>query len=263
MKRRLLIITNDGGREDYLAGVNVDKGNYIRFFRSPEGGSWEGDEMLVPQTDSFTTNSFREYIRILNNNEHIDYWLIVFCGHGGIYNNHETFFDFYNNDLIGEFEIRELLSDSRCLLIADSCRVLPVMESGGQMEQRLFSSRIKDNRYKNQSKAIYNQKIMEIPRGSFFRGYAASLYQGAQEIPFGLGGRYSYNLLLSAQREIQILKLLHLKKRNMVEQVLSFSYIHAKTRDRVRSETGGQQIPVYYTARINQPPFCVVPNYSL
>jgi len=133
MNRRLVIITNDGGRQDYLAGVKADKDNYIKYFKSPAGGAWEEDEMFIPGTDVCTPSLFKQYVRKQDAIEHIDYWLIVFCGHGGINELGETFFDFYNDNLMGEIEIRNMFSDSRCLLIADSCRSLPLLEDGGRL----------------------------------------------------------------------------------------------------------------------------------
>lgn len=259
MNRRLVIITNDGGRQDYLAGVKVDKSNYIKYFKSPAGGAWEEKEMLVPKTDEFTPSLFKLYVQEQEAIVHIDYWLIVFCGHGGINGLGETFFDFYNDNLIGEIEIRNMFINSRCLLIADSCRSLPLLEDGGRLDERNFSMIIGDRCYRNQCRELYNSQIMKIPSGAFFRGYAASPDQSALEQENGLGGKYSYNLLSVAVQESNVLYLQHLKNQFLNEHVISFSYIHEKAAKQVNKETKGMQLPVYYSPRVHQPPFCVIP----
>ena len=38
MSRRLITILNDGGRANYLPGVEHDARNYLDFFHLPEGG---------------------------------------------------------------------------------------------------------------------------------------------------------------------------------------------------------------------------------
>lgn len=47
MSRKLILITNDGGRGNYLPGVVSDAQNYLAFFHLPEGGLWSDDEIKV------------------------------------------------------------------------------------------------------------------------------------------------------------------------------------------------------------------------
>ena len=51
MKRRAILIFNDGGPSNYLPGVKVDKANYLKFLKSPEGGAWEDSEIKVYDND--------------------------------------------------------------------------------------------------------------------------------------------------------------------------------------------------------------------
>lgn len=47
MKRKAILIFNDGGPENYLPGVSIDKSNYLNFLKSPEGGAWDDSEICV------------------------------------------------------------------------------------------------------------------------------------------------------------------------------------------------------------------------
>ena len=53
MNRRLILITNSGA-DDELAGVTIDKENYLNFFQSPAGVAWEDGEIILLDKPSLT-----------------------------------------------------------------------------------------------------------------------------------------------------------------------------------------------------------------
>ena len=53
MRRKLYLIISDGGGNTPLRGVHIDKDNFLNFFKSPEGGAWKDDEILVFENNNF------------------------------------------------------------------------------------------------------------------------------------------------------------------------------------------------------------------
>ena len=258
----LIIITNDGGPSDYLPGVVADKEKYTNFFTSNEGGGWDSNEVLIPDTNKFSTKDLQQYVKCEEKRSHVDYWLIVFCGHGGMDNKGVTFFDFYNEDFISERKIKSMFSNSRCLLIADSCRPSPYLNLKTITESRISDGKNNQTSYRKKCQMIYNQQIERIPVGGFFRAYASSFDYGAEEISDTCGGCYSYYLIQCAKEQINKEKKNrreNLFDREICNEVFSIGYIHRNAKRMVLQSTEGRQHPEYLTARIPQPPFCVIP----
>lgn len=260
MNRRLLIMTNDGGTADFLAGVATDMDNYLHFFQSDEGGAWEDEEIYVPQTSKLTVRTFASYVQ--RQTCHIDYWLIVFCGHGGLDNKGRTFFVLSEKENLYEQDLFALMGNSRCLLIADSCRTIPIYEQGGRIaRQQMFSSTVRQSGYRERCRALYNSQIMRIPEGIHSKAYAASLFQASEDLGKAKGGCYSYNLLLAAKNNIRAIKIARISHpENNADKILSMGWIHMQAKEQVERGTWGKQSPVYSTSRTAQPPFCVVPK---
>ena len=59
MRRKLYIIKSDGGGNTHLRGVHNDKDKFLNFFKSPEGGAWMDDEILVFENNDFDLNILR------------------------------------------------------------------------------------------------------------------------------------------------------------------------------------------------------------
>ena len=142
MNRKLVLIISDGGGNTPLRGVHIDKDNYLNFFKSPEGGAWKDEEIKVFDNNDFDKEWIHS-ISLVGRLEHhpIDYFLIVYCGHG--------FTDQYRNI---HFQVRtdcdlklddmlEVVGQTRCLVIADSCRAVYRLDEGGRIgDMRLFST---------------------------------------------------------------------------------------------------------------------------
>lgn len=151
--------------KDYLPGVQHDRAGYQSIFRSCYGGAWEDDEIKCPEINGMTRNHLLNYINNVERERHVDYWLIVFCGHGGADRNGMTYFQLSPNDnAILVNEIEKKVANSRLLLIADSCRALPMFESGGSILRMIpFSDSMDTPNYRIRCSQMYNAKIASTP----------------------------------------------------------------------------------------------------
>ena len=253
--RRLIIITNNGGKENYLPGVAFDKHNYLDFFHLPEGGYWNNDEIRLYENNCSET-VLSSYVLSLRTNGQLDYVVMVFCGHGYTNELGMQMFELSPGYDISKQRICQIMQYTRCLMIADSCRrIVPLAEGGRMPQTRIFSQSHAHDDYKNACRRIYNEKFLSVQVGSFSLGNSASFNQAAGED--NNGGLYSCELLKKAKDEI-------IRKKNecraaYYEPIISFSYIHSLARESVMAKTNNQQVPDYATLRGNQPPFVVVP----
>lgn len=266
MNRRLIIITNDGGKEDFLAGVSVDRQCYINYFTSPEGGAWERNEMFIPSTNTCSPAMLYLYMLKQEALRHVDYWLIVFCGHGGATPDGKTYFSFQNGKKCFEEQIFKFRTGSRILLIADSCRSLPEYREGGTLEQSIYccESVSGDDLYRDLCRNIYNEKVAQVPQGSVTRGYASAFTECAEEFDDGTGGYYSQSLMVTAKVEIyDALRRRIAASRTFNTEIASFSWIHTQAKQKVIELSKGKQNPTLITSRTSQLPFYVVPQLLL
>lgn len=261
MNRKLLIITNDGGKEDYLPGIKHDKDRFMNFFSSCYGGAWEENEIYCHFTNSMSRKTLLEFFKIVEGQSHVDYWLIVFCGHGGADGQGRTYLQLSPNDkAIYINEIENTLANSRLLLIADSCRSLPMMESGGSIPRTImFSDSTDMSAYRDRCRIMYNNNITSTPSNLHTIGYAAQLGQYAKELENGGGGHYSQSLLDCAKRQIDI--AINHRDDGDYEfngEIASFSFVHDCAKNMVYSRTQGKQLPQLSIPRTEQLPFWVV-----
>lgn len=262
MNRRLIIISNDGGHEDFLPGVQHDRFGYLRFFRSCYGGAWGTNEILCPEINGMTRNDLLSYIDDVEREGHVDYWLIVFCGHGGADENGMTYFQLSPNDnTILVNEIEQKVANSRLLLIADSCRSLSMFESGGRIPNNVPFPDAMDTPYRIRCRLMYNEKIASTPFNQHTIGYAARLGQYASELDNGCGGQYSQALLECAKKQINTTIRHRDEPESMFNGVFaSFSYVHSCAQNLVNIRTKGRQLPQIEMPRTRQLPFWVVPK---
>ena len=257
--RRLIIITNNGGEGNYLPGVAIDKQNYLDFFRQPEGGGWQAGE-IQRYANTCSLAVLRAYLLDPRKKGTIDYVVIVFCGHGYTNRYGQLMFELSPGNEASLEQIKSLVSMTRCLMIADSCSSVVLLEQGGVLpkpRERLFSRSQVLAQYAAECRRIYDEKFMAMTVGSFCIGKAATTCQASNETDTA-GGRYSYELLLAARNAIQQKKGIRLSGSGH-EPVSCFPFIHSIARDAVSRKTKGEQTPECQTSRGNQPPFVVVP----
>lgn len=266
MNRKLIIISNDGGKEEFLPGVKVDVQNYINYFTSSEGGAWDyHSEMKVPETGKFTPTMLKFYMKEEERKQHVDFWLIVFTGHGEATPQGESYFYFTNQHICYESQIIQATRNSRCLLIVDSCRSLPKYEEDSVIQRTVYFCESQDSNklYRIICRNEYNELVSRVPVGSIQKGYATQFTKTAGEHEDGTGGYYSLSLLKTAYAEIdKAHETRRLSPKTFNGDNASFSWVHTQAKDKVVFLTDGNQIPVLYSSRTCQFPFYVVPDLS-
>lgn len=142
MRRKLYLIISDGGGNAPLRGVHIDKENFLNFFKSPEGGAWKDDEILVFENNDFDLDIIKiNDLTARINKKPIDFYLIVFCGHGFTDQNHQINFEVRQDFQLNLDDLLGAVARSRCLVIADSCRAIYHLQEGGRIaDVRLFST---------------------------------------------------------------------------------------------------------------------------
>lgn len=246
--RHLFIISNDGGPWNFASGVNCDAENYLSFFRSNSGGAWEDNEITVFRNNCTAAILESNILQCRMAASH--YFLIVFVGHGYCQPDREVMFELNpGGDDISLTRIRDMVYYQKCLMIADSCEVvpksqLPLIES----RQRMFSQG-GVLRSREEYRELYNQAIIDMPLHTFVFASACSFGEAARDIDHE-GGLYSLNLLRSART---------IDKDTSVTGVTGIGYPHEMARQVVVEETQGEQTPriTGILRGIQQPPFLV------
>lgn len=262
-RRRLIIISNTGGQGNYCGSVVYDYDNYLSFFQSPEGGYWNKDTEIIDfRVNECSFNELEQRIRKELSEGEVFYWLVVFAGHGWENNKYDTRLELHPcSDIRNDISInwfREKFAESRCLLIADCCRVKCdlLVENRIYCKKQMFSHCQDSESYKKQCLELYNNQIRKLSKGLFQIGYAASFGQGADNRIEDDGGLYSYNILNEAKKQIDKNK----SEESSRNTVISFSYIHSLAKTEVIQQSKGKQIPQLIYERGYQPPFCVIPK---
>lgn len=268
MNRRLVIVSNSG-KDKNLAGINQDVANYVNFFRKPEGGLWdftEGGDADCFDTNSIDADEYLDYLSCISENETIDFWVLVFAGHGGSDPDKVDVLEIcpeqkgVNSDCSFR-EIRQAIGrKARAVLITDCCRVLiSKYQEGGRISESLFSATtLESDEYAENCLNLYNSHFMKVPEGTMF--IAQSCSYGESAGGSSRGGLYSYQLLKQAESIIKSQKE-HYNKPDYPGTVFSLSYVHALASPMVinlAANKGNEQHPEYSAPRCNQPPFCVI-----
>lgn len=245
MKKRLIIIYNEGTiGKNYLKGVLKDVENYQEFFTSLEGGAWLSEEIKI-----FHKPNISQLFDHINKNVDSEYFMIVFCGHGGSLDE-DTILELNNKDDLPLSKLYSWVSHTRNLIICDCCRVAPTIEPITEshiIKTKMFS---KDISRTNIIKArmAYHKAIRLTDYTISTIGFAASLGEKAGESV--KGGYYSYSLLKAAAAAV--------RNPNFVEDTITFLDCHYMAESAVEHLSRGRQHPDYYTTRDkNQLPFVV------
>ena len=262
INRRLIIIANTGGEDNYCGSVIEDRKNYLRFFQSPEGGYWSENEIIAPEPNFWTKEKLFKVIDEHEEEGIINYWLIVFVGHGWENEVNNPYIELYPNapveDDLPIQLLKDRLSNSVCLMIADCCRsnyLITERLEESVSRVRMFSRGGKLG-YNLRCRILYNRQIAKLRHGLFVLGTASSFGEAAKNMPTGEAGMYSYCLLTSAYDYIE-----KSAKENAEDKIAAFSYIHTLARPHVVSKSKNVQHPELYYERGFQPPFCVIPKW--
>ena len=249
MNRKLILISCDNGGQGYLPGVAIDIDRYNRFFRSSRGGAWRDEEIRMFPNTSRTI--LHEYILMTENARHVDYWLIVFCGHGRVDINGNTQLLLSQDNEVCELEIYTWVTNSRCLIIGDCCRERRVLQGDQLIQEHLM--RGNDDLDSEASRDAYNSYIRQSPAGMHCSAYAVSAGETAGET-IRHGGIYSYCLMNAcsafANQNGGIIEPFH-------PSIISFENVHSSAARNVEMLTHNEQHPIS-SGNICRLPFVVV-----
>lgn len=255
MKRKAILIFNDGGPSNYLPGVKIDKANYLKFLKSPEGGAWEDSEIKVYDNDC-SKELLLNYINTFRLAEQIGYWLIIFSGHGYVNSQGETILELSPDRECSVNEIKKATQYSRRLLIADSCRkVYHAITDSLKRELKLFSDTTANSTYRQRCKDLYLNQLEKVYSDSFNAAYAAEYNQYANDDDT-TGGYYSSELLKAASTMIEGRKASYRSD----DYVVPFKNVHKIAKEAVEAKSHGAQVPVTEGYWLDTIPFVVVPR---
>lgn len=266
MVRKLLLIISDGGGNSPLRGVHIDKENFLNFFKSPEGGAWKDEEINVYDENNFDLQILKATdITARLDKQPVDFYLIVFCGHGFTDENNQIYFEVRPNTSLKLEELLSTVAKSRCLVIADSCRAIYRLQEGGRIaNQRLFSTsaEARNSGYFELCHTMYNKLIELTPSTMQLVYFSNSYNETADENPRD-GGVYCHELLTATKRKIN--KIHDVQKHDSESYYVSIDEIHQEAAATVINKTNGRQHPeIYKNCRSKARfPFIVVPHWQL
>ena len=266
MRRKLYLIISDGGGNTPLRGVHIDKDNFLNFFKSPEGGAWKDDEILVFENNDFDLKILE--INDLNarvDEKPIDFYLIVYCGHGFTDQHNQIHFEVRPDECLKLNDLLGAVAQSRCLVIADSCRAIYHLQEGGRIaDLRMFSTSedARNSAYADLCREMYNDLIEATPSTMQVVYFSNSYGETADENPRD-GGVYSHELLTAAKRKKEEFETLQHTNNN--SNYATIDEIHAEAAGMVVNKTHGRQHPeIYLNCRSKtRLPFVVVPHLQL
>lgn len=261
MKRRLVIISYDGGEENLLPDLQYDINNYISFFSMPEAGAWDKEEIryLISPSISKLENRFKTW-RILG----IEFYVIIFTGHGYCDERRNRYIQLNDEEDYAVEQLKTLVGEkSRSLFISDSCGTVwtPAQEAiqDSIQEQREFSSG--DVNYRGICRFKYEERLSDIPEGTFMEVYSSAFDEGALYDEDKYHSIYSYFLLKAARERIKEKRTMK-KTTPFYREYTSFTFIHEIAKRTVQNITKGKQNPVCVIEKGVQFPFLVVPKVS-
>lgn len=266
MRRKLYLIISDGGGNTPLRGVHIDKDNFLNFFKSPVGGAWKDDEISVFDKNNFYLEALKINDLTARVNKHpIDFYLIVFCGHGYTDQNHQIIFEVRQDFQLTLDDLLGAVARSRCLVIADSCRAIYHLQEGGRIaDVRLFSTSedARNSVYAKICRDWYNYLIELTPPTMRFVCFSNSYGETADEDSRD-GGVYCHELLTMAKRKKE--EFQNLQQHNINSYYATIDEIHAEAADMVVKKTFDRQHPeILKSCRsLARFPFVVVPHLQL
>lgn len=205
--RRLILIANNGAKDNFLPAVTLDMQHWRSYFTSPEGGAWRDYEIKF-----YDNNCTKEILyKYITDNLFVDIWQIIFCGHGYAqrYANGfiETILELSPENECSVSIIKEWLCKKRCLLIADSCRKVchksnKVFDNLNTCMQQKKLAESDNEQYLKVCRELFVEHAFGDGKPYFVEGYATSLNECAHDDD-GTGGYYSSCLILKAMEKIE------------------------------------------------------------
>ena len=185
MTRKAIMIGSPGPKNsvNYLKGVDTDLHHFIRFLKSPIGGSWEDNEI----TGLYKCPS--ENLIELFQSTYTDFLLVYFSGHGQ-QNLKETKIAINDSESISVSQLISIIKAPKALIIIDTCRKVSDEEYSSISGPEYLSFQSALNQANSSEK--YMQIISESTDGISI-AYACSVGEISNDTE--LGGDYTYSLL--------------------------------------------------------------------
>ncbi|TGX82113.1 hypothetical protein E5358_08630 [Palleniella muris] len=222
IKRRLLIIPNDGGTGNHLNGVAKDIENTVSFFTSNEGGAWETSEIVrLPNRPLLSVVKTALY----DARKTADYVLVIFTGHG--YETPDGIIKFELNNLasISIGDIRSVISPVPLLIIGDCCRVIykeRIFEAKSQIRMFSHGGAVQPREYYRRQ---YDNALSALQPDAFQYGLSCSRDESSQDT--SSGGLYLTSLYETAGRVASA----ELNDTSFI--IRSFAYVHDRAEQAV------------------------------
>lgn len=167
MNRRFVLIISDGTGSNLcqIQGIHIDERIYLSFFRSPEGGAWTEEEILKYNQNNLKLDYLEsELEEAKQSGTPIEYVLIVYSGHGYTDLQGNIHFKVAPDSSLGLNDLLSAVEDTRCLIIADSCRTVNFSTATEKSSYLFFAlSRLFDDHYNNLCREKYNEMILATP----------------------------------------------------------------------------------------------------
>lgn len=168
MARHLLLITYDGGPSNFLPGVERDHENYLRFFKSSVGGSYQNQE-IVDICNVCSHTYLDTLIASIRQHDMAPVWLIVFSGHGHGRTNGDSVMSMGPNFDCSVDRLMRMLCPNPCLVIADCCRKIeatfPKYKSFLKANFNIaFATAFDDFAVEDDSGGLYTQSLLKSSR---------------------------------------------------------------------------------------------------
>ena len=169
--------------KQYLNGVDIDLHHFLRFLKSPIGGSWEDNEI----TGLFKCPS--ENLIELFQSMDTDFLLVYFSGHGQ-QDLKETNIAINDSESLSVSQLISIIKALKALIIIDTCRKVSGEEYSSISGPEYLSFQSALNQANSSEK--YKQLISESTDGISI-AYACSVGEISNDTE--LGGDYTYSLL--------------------------------------------------------------------
>lgn len=245
MKRIAIIIGNDGGIRNYLPGVSKDLVNFTEYLKSDFGGAWEDNEIIIGK--DWTIQSLEREITF-QKAIRVDYFLIIFSGHGYAIKDRDTYFELANDEDLALGTLKRWLQFKKSLIIADSCRkYIEILEKAYARESLRFYSKA-NSPFRQRYREIYDQELQRLEMFHSTVVLSTDLNECADDTDEG--GLYSKTLIETARSIAGYGS----------SGIYSIRNMHDIAAEKVAILKGYKQNPqIYSTSEIMTPPFGVKP----
>lgn len=264
MIRKAVIINNDrnSGDKNILSGNSCDVVKVKEFLCSPCGGAWSEDDVYATEPNAFTSESLFKFLSDINRKSCVDYWMIIFTGHGGSLDNgsNHDLIQLSPGNILAVEALKSWFRDTKSMIILDSCRTVAMITEAeyiGPFPTLIPKSG--DTRYYFECKRLYEEHLAVLQDKCQCIAYSCGEREKSKSLPEG--SLYLGSLIEKASVLINDCNIIRNTQSSFAkERIFSFKDIHSMAYDMVVKLSGGIQHPTYDGAS-EFPPFVVIPGF--